>query len=444
MTAGGAGGEPRQESVAPTAIRKPHLPALDGFRAYAIMGIVAVHLLGAAGIFANVNGTTEGVVLWSVFGNTLDTFFIISGFVLFLPTVVRGGEFGGKVSFWIGRGVRLLPAYWLVIAICLLLLALAPPIAGYPFPSPGSIAAHLTVTQLPVRLFDPGLVPGFGIDGAVWMISIVVGFYLVLPFVAPTYARHPLIGLAIAAIITIAWKQAIARVPGAFETLSDGSVPLIGVRLIAVDQFPGWAFSFGLGMTGAWAYTWARTRYSTARLVRAASIAAVPVLLVYGWAAYLFGKTTLIYDGRISPVARSQALETMLSSASRAALIAVVLLGPVWMRQPFVNRPTAKLAELSYGVYLIHIVLIVYVATRLHLPEDGTLGDLAIWCLVIVPPSLIYAASSRRWFELPIQRWVQARRSRPPAAKPPGASQEQTADDPTTSPLQPAVPETHR
>jgi peptidoglycan/LPS O-acetylase OafA/YrhL len=165
MRFGGARKDRQYEPPVRTVSGTPRLPALDGFRAYAIMGIVAVHLLGASGVIKEANGTTLGVILWSTFGNTLDAFFIISGFVLFLPTVVRGGEFGSKVSFWIGRGVRLLPAYWLVIAVCLLLLAVAPPIAGYPFPPLWSIATHLTVMQLPARLFTPTSLRASGSTG---------------------------------------------------------------------------------------------------------------------------------------------------------------------------------------------------------------------------------------------------------------------------------------
>ncbi|HET6831440.1 MAG TPA: acyltransferase family protein, partial [Solirubrobacterales bacterium] len=119
--------------TAATATRSPaqagrsrRVPALDGFRAYALLGVVTVHLLGAAGVLAASDGTGAGVALWSIFGNTIDVFFIISGFGLFLPTVRRGGEFGSKARFWIERGARLLPAYWLVLAIALVLLAFAP------------------------------------------------------------------------------------------------------------------------------------------------------------------------------------------------------------------------------------------------------------------------------------------------------------------------------
>jgi peptidoglycan/LPS O-acetylase OafA/YrhL len=402
------------EGTARTAGGTPRVPALDGFRAYALLAIVLMHLIGASGILAEVSGTTQGVVLWSVFGNSIDAFFMISGFVLFLPTVARGGEFGTAAAFWIYRGARLLPAYWLVMAAALLALVLFPPESVYPVPSVESIAAHLTVMQSPIRIFDPGVVPGFGLVGPVWMISVVVCFYLLLPFVARPYFRHPLVGLAVAAAITAGWKGAVSRVPQVFEAVSDGSVSALTVGLIAVDQFPGWAFSFGLGLTGAWAYYWLRERYEPAQLARAALRLAPSILVLYALGAYLYGNTTLVYPGRIGPTARSEVLDTMFGSLSRAALIGIVILGPLWMQRPFVNRVTGRLAELSYGIYLIHIPLVIYAASLLDLPRDGSLGALAIWVAVIVPPSLLFAALSRRYVEQPILRSVK-RRLRPSA-----------------------------
>ena len=79
MRVGSAGRDQPYEPAVRTVSGTPRLPALDGFRAFAIMGIVAVHLLGASGVIGTADGTTLGVVLWSIFGNTLDAFFIISG-----------------------------------------------------------------------------------------------------------------------------------------------------------------------------------------------------------------------------------------------------------------------------------------------------------------------------------------------------------------------------
>ncbi len=391
------------------AARTPRVPALDGFRAYAILGVVAVHLMGASGVLARTDGTDAGVLIWSIFGNSIDVFFIVSGFVLFLPTIVRHGDFGSRSTFWVGRATRLLPAFWLVVAITLLLVAVKPPLPDYAFPSVEEILAHVTVLQMPVQFFDAGFRIGFGVNGPLWMVSVALTFYLVLPFVARAYYRHPLIGLAAAAAITVVWKQAIARVPEAFDFLSNGSEEF--ARLLAVDQFPGWAFSFGLGMTGAWAYRWARDRYPSERLARAALLAAPAVLLVYAIGAYLLGHHALTVPGNVGQVARTYTLDSLINSAARAALMGVVLLGPLWLARPFANRIAARLAELSYGIYLIHWVLIMYAVDLLDLPRDGTITALAVWFAVILPPALIYAALSRRYLELPVLRWVRRRRA---------------------------------
>ncbi len=124
--------------------------------------------------------------------------------------------------------------------------------------------------------------------------------------------------------------------------------------------------------------------------------------------AYLRGRYALTVPGNVAQLTRTHPILTLFDSASRAALMGVVVIGPAWMARPFVNRLTARLAELSYGVYLIHFVLIIYVAAELDLPRDGTFAAFLIWVAVILPPSLLYAAASRRFLELPVLRRVKA------------------------------------
>ena len=387
--------------------------ALNGFRAFAIFGVVAIHLIGVSGFFIDHPDSEASVVIWSIFGNTIDAFFIISGFVLFLPVIRRGGEFGDKWSFWVGRGARLLPAFWLILAVLIVLTAVKPPGAGYGYPTVSELAAHIPVMQMPAALFGSGFRIGFGIDGPLWMISIVVLFYLVLPFVARAWYRHPLIALAAAAAVTIAWKEAVESAPGLFEALSGGTPEF--ARSIAIDQFPAWAFSFGLGMTGAWAYTRARERWQRSELQRAALIAAPLVVLLYGLLAWQYGRHALGDVGNIGPTARGETLHALAHSTLRTAVMGVVILGPTWMQRPFANRAMDRLSELSYGVYLVHFVIVVYAIAYLGLPRDGTIGALVVWFAVIVPPALIYAAVTRRWFEIPARSWIERRLLRPPA-----------------------------
>ena len=95
------------------------------------------------------------------------------------------------------------------------------------------------------------------------------------------------------------------------------------------------------------------------------------------------------------------------STLARPRSWAVVILGPAWMQRPFANRATDRLSELSYGVYLIHFVIVVYAIAYLGLPRDGTIGALVVWFAVIVPPALLYAAVTRRWFEIPARGWIE-------------------------------------
>ena len=106
------------------------------------------------------------------------------------------------------RWARLLPGYWLCLTLVLLLVLVVPP-AGIGAPSPAEVGVQYSTLQMPVRAFDPSMPVGFGVDGPLWMISVIAAFYLVLPPIARWYLRHPVIGLGLAAAVTVAWKALI-------------------------------------------------------------------------------------------------------------------------------------------------------------------------------------------------------------------------------------------
>ena len=403
-----------------TASGIPIVPALDGFRAYALLAVVVLHLLGASGALLALDGTDASTVVWGVFGNVIDAFFIISGFGLFLAVVSRRGELGSLADYAIGRAARLLPAYWLSLVAILVLIAIVPPdpdriirtVEG--FPSARDITVHLAAGQMPARLFDGGFPVGFGINGPLWMISVIVGFYVVFPLIARPYYHHPLLGLATAAVITVAWREAAVHATGVFESIEGGTVPGWILVLIVTDQLPGWAFSFALGMTGAWAYVRLQESGRTAETTRRAALAAAGGLVVCLACAYLYGKEAARAGGALSgSTARTDTALTLAYTAGRGVLMAGIALGPLWMQRPFANRLTSRLAELSYATYLIHVPIAIYVGVMLlDLPGAGSLGDVAVWFAVVIPLSLAYAALSVRLVERPARRWARRRRSR--------------------------------
>jgi peptidoglycan/LPS O-acetylase OafA/YrhL len=398
------------------------VPVLDGFRAYAILGVVGLHLLLLSRVAQP--GSHAGLLAWGVLGNIIDTFFIISGFVIFLPVVRRAGELGSIRGFATGRVARLVPAYWLSLLVVLVLLVVVPnqPDLRFVHRLP-EILADMAALQMPIRLFDGTFQVGLGINGALWMISVIVGFYFVFPFIARSYFRHPLAGLAIAAAITLIWKEAVLHLPGLWASLDSSSEEAWVSQLVATDELPGWAFSFALGMTGAWAWVRFTAAGDPDRLQRPAAVGAALSLIACGICAYFYGKHASNADTGIigGSTARENPWLTMPFSAARAALMASIVLAPVWLQRPFDNAPVRRLAELSYGVYLIHLVIAWYVClVWLDLPRDGTPVSALAWFGVVIPASIAYAYLSRRLVEIPARRWILSRSRREArAAAPP-------------------------
>src|SRR5262249_15121633 len=169
-------------------------------------------------------------------------------------------------------------------------------------------------------------------------------------------------------------------------------------QLIATDELPGWAFSFALGMTGAWA--WVRVSKSDlTRYQRPAVIGAAVSLVACAILAYLYGRHASNADTGIigGSTARENPWLTMPFSVARAALMGSIILAPAWLQRPFDNEPTRRLADLSYGIYLIHLVICWYVClVWLDLPRDGSIEAAVSWFGIVIPTSIAYAYVSRR------------------------------------------------
>lgn len=93
-TATGAQSQSGTEARTSSGVAK--LPILDGYRAYAILAIVCIHVLGLSGALEATRDATPSLIIWAILANSIDAFFIITGYVLFLPTVARRGDFGAS------------------------------------------------------------------------------------------------------------------------------------------------------------------------------------------------------------------------------------------------------------------------------------------------------------------------------------------------------------
>ena len=387
----------------------PVVPVFDGYRAYAILAIVLLHLVQVSGVVeTGETGLLAGLVRGTI-GHGIDILFVVSGFVVFLPTVARTGDFGRVGAYAIRRAARLIPAYWAITVVALFLLAVVqrPDLPGLP----GAVSAgvHVLGLQTPATLFSAGIPMGFGVNPPVWALSLEISFYVVLPFVAAVWFRHPLAGLAAAALVTLGWNLAFDHIDSvaAFFGFAISGVEALRLNAASTLQLPSWAFSFGLGMTGAWAYVKLSGRPGDGPgRVRIGAIQLLSVLSLVFF-AWLSARSSSAAPLELAAQYVRKSPEIAIGySASLAVLMVSTALGAKRWRAPFAAGRIRELGDISYGIYLSHYLILVYAGSLLSLPEDGSFAALAVWTLAVVPLSVLYGYISARYLEQPIRRWA--------------------------------------
>jgi peptidoglycan/LPS O-acetylase OafA/YrhL len=397
------GGDPGKQARAAAGI--PVVPSMDGFRALAIAAVIAFHVVL---VTVPPTGTAARVIFYGTSPNMIDALFIMSGFVIFLPTVASGGDFGSVRFYALRRAARVLPGYWLGIALTLLMLATWPVSPSPADAGLGTLGIHLAFLHMPALLVNPDFVLGWQINGPLWTLSIEVVFYILMPLIASSYLRRPLLGLAVAGLITFAWKEGLLHL-GQIDDLLGLDTPgssLQEFKVNANNQFPAWAFSFGLGMTGAWAYVRLRQERYREAVARWAPRGQVISLIALGICMYVIGRYA-IDPTEIAPhfTARQNPLISMSFSTSLAAFMVVTTLAPPRLQRPF-NLPSIRaLGDISYGMYLIHAPLILFLIAL----APGLIDAIgAFWTVMLigVPLTIVYGWFSAHWIEQPARRWA--------------------------------------
>lgn len=396
----------------------PVVPAFDGYRAFAIMAIVLFHTLINSGVVGDAGGNWGGQLIWGVLPHLVDVLFIISGFVVFLPTVAQRGRFGSVGAYAIRRAARLLPAFWVSLLVLMATLAIVSPALPV-FPDVGEILLNFSGQHEVATMFDIEFSAGFGINLPLWTLTLEIGFYIVLPFIAAAYYRHPLVGLAIAAAIAIVWRELFAHMDEVASWIGAHPSPArqIELQFAADQQLPHWAFSFAAGMTAAWAYVRIRDRYALEEVQRIAAPIAAAALACTALFAYLAGRYAIDTEiPLVATVARQSPFLAIGYTASLATLMLALALSPLRWQWPFAHPLARRLGDISYGVYLIHGVVLWVLIVEFALPQTGTVGAFLLWAALAFPISLAYGYVSARFLEQPIRRWAHrfGRRAQPP------------------------------
>lgn len=224
---------------------RSHLAVLTGLRGWAALWVFIYHLWGKAGhpVFAvSMAGFTLDLTpLVSMGLSGVSIFFVLSGFLLSIPFAEwqAGRRDRPDLGHYLFRRVmRVFPAYYVQLAILLLLAVLIPGQGG--IGNVADLVRHLFMLFMPPPL---GTTP---INLVWWTLPIEFSFYLALPLLAFLLSPRRWAWLLVGSLTAMwLWRH--------FLVVWLGDAP-VSQRVYAAYQLPGTFDMFGLGMLAALAY----------------------------------------------------------------------------------------------------------------------------------------------------------------------------------------------
>ena len=350
-----------------SAVRRGYQPALDGLRAFAVLGVIGLHTetrwLPGGGI---------GVFI----------FFTLSGYLItHLLLLERERTHAVRLrAFYARRALRLFPA----------LAALIVATTVYALTHPGA-AADTTLSAIPAvilyvgnwlaALGDPNALGAFG---HTWSLAVEEQFYLVWPLILLLAMRRGPRRLMQAALV-LAVLSALIRVP---LWSAYGQHRMGGTDAIADQLLWGCALAAGLHAATPAAIDRVRQWLTWIGPLAMAYLAAVALL-----AHTATGPTRPFWLAELPAV-----------GIASAAVIGWLVLRPGNpLARLLATRPLVALGKISYGVYLWHILVIVVVLPKLDL------GRQPLRLLAVVVISTAVAAVSWLVIERPALRLKERR-----------------------------------
>jgi peptidoglycan/LPS O-acetylase OafA/YrhL len=343
--------------------------SLTGIRAVAALLVVATHAAYTTGKYI------EGYfgLVCSRMEMGVPIFFVLSGFLLFRPWVkslATGGSDPSIRRYAWHRFRRIVPAYVVTVLIAYAIYHFRT--AG---PNPGhtwyGLLRNITLTQI----YTFNYLFGYLHQGLtqMWSLAVETAFYVVLPLLAYVLLvvvcrrqwrpKRMLVGIGGLALISPAWLVMVHLTT---------SVPN-GARL----WLPTYLIWFLAGMS---------LTVLQAMGVRCYAFVALPLAVI----CYLIASTPLAGQPTTSPLGLSQALyKAVLYAAISALAVAPLALGDHgWYFRFLATRPMVWLGEISYEIFLIHLITMefamVYVM-RDHV-YTGSMPGLFLATMVVTIP----------------------------------------------------------
>jgi peptidoglycan/LPS O-acetylase OafA/YrhL len=341
---------------------RPHYPCLEGLRTIGVMALFFQHTGYTTGLQMRAGFSWMGHL---ELGPAM--FFVLSAFLLYQPFATANLADRAAQSwrrFLKGRAFRVIPAYWITLAILIVFFRADP---ANPFS--GGLKVDNWKDGLAIFLFAQTYFPKWFFHGitSAYTLNAEVIFYLVLPAYAfavrwwcrgrsiDEKLRRELYALAFVVVGSFAWRMLIEwRYDDIRRTCVDDQHGRLACA--ATQWFPGYADYFALGMAVALIASWRLVRGEEPRWLQ--RIGAVPDLLwLIALGLFIVYSTGLGTHG-LAYVSPDRA---ELRHVMNGLIVLFLLLPGVFgdqsrggVRRFLRWRPIAYTGLVSYGVYLWH------------------------------------------------------------------------------------------
>ncbi len=372
---------PMTTATAPVPPPRAFIPALEGMRGVAALGVLVTHVAFQTGA----SRTPVVGPLLERFDMAVAIFFALSGFLLWRPHAAAAHGHGAAPRtsrYLLHRVARVLPAYWVVVVFVLLLLPGAAHTANLRV---WLSNLHLLQVFVPLTLTD-GLTQ-------MWSLSVEMAFYLILPLLAWLVVRLrgpaarwrvPVLCGLIAVCLT--WNLWPVPTPDAIH---------------ADNWLPAYLPWFAAGMILAELIHLVGPDVRWARV-----LSNQPLMWALALAAFLLSATEF---GGPAGLERAQSWQYAMKMAL-GMMIGFGLLAPLVIRRPgaanrwLESRTAAILGRWSYGIFLWHLVVLTVVFPVFGIvPFNGNFFYVITLTTALTLP---LAAASFALIEEPARRWA--------------------------------------
>jgi peptidoglycan/LPS O-acetylase OafA/YrhL len=392
--------------------RKARAAVLDGVRGWAALGVLLTHVAYVGGVMDV--GTKKGwpVASWLSVGLTvtLAPFFLLSGMLLyrsFARATFTGRPRPGLKSFFVRRILRIIPTYWVMVAVVMLTINLTTiPSAWWvlrPF-----LLLHFFLTD-GSNYYYPGL-------EITWSVTAEFVFYLLLPIGAwliDRYARK--VDDPKQQLKRMCWSVSPFVVLGlGWEVYTH--LPSSGAYPVQMYWPPNFLGVMAIGMMLGASLAYHEVTGKEIALFRSAAkhplwwwTAALAVFLINCWKPFTFAG-----DGDYPNI--PQALMDHIVFILWGLLIVVPLIAPSAHSRVIAatlgNKVSVFLGRISFGVYLWHFPMIYYCLQSGSLfgtlPDsmNNKVGTVGFWQLIVevVAGSIVLSTLTHYLVERPVGR----------------------------------------